>query len=149
MGEFDFYVFNDSDSVLYDLAGFVTSVRSILGVSLPGLAAERWWAEQESSAKSFKPAPVVHLCQSLLSFQNSILSSDSPLPLSQPNLGCRGSPQGRPGEGKAACPALPSRPRRPLTCERALSLPPDLLANADWETGGALMVPRIHALSCA
>lgn len=62
-----------------------------LGVSLPGWAAERWGAEQELSAKSFKPAPVVHLCQSLLSFQNSVLSADLLVLPSRLNLGCWGS----------------------------------------------------------
>lgn len=76
-----------------------------LGVS--SLAADWWWAEQESSAKSFKPAPVVHLCQSLLSAQNSILSLDLPLPPNQLDFGRRG------GWGKAKqhvqhCPSAPA-----------------------------------------
>lgn len=63
-----------------------------LGVS--NLAAEWRWAEQELSAKSFKPTPVVHLRQSLLSVQNSILSLDLPLPPERESpldFGCRSS----------------------------------------------------------
>lgn len=46
---------------------------------------------REPSAKSFKPAPVVRLCQSLLSFQNSVLPSDLLVLPSRLNRGRWGS----------------------------------------------------------
>lgn len=108
-----------------------------LGVS--SLAADCWWAEQESSAKSFKPAPVVHFCQSLLSVQNSILSLDSK------SVGFW--VQGQLGEGKAAHPALPFYPCCPLTAQGELLLP-EGLERIHWIAqtgnqcrGGGLTVP--------
>lgn len=109
------------------------------------MAADWWWDEQESRAKSFKPTPLVHFCQSLLSVQNSILSSDLPLPPNQLNFRCRGSW----GEGKAACPALPFYPCCPLTAQGELLLPEGLerihwIAQTENQcSGGGFTVPRI------
>lgn len=139
MDKFDFYVFNDKLRIVTVCSKTWLGLSLLLsgappGVLLPGLAAERWWAEQESSAKSFKPAPVVRLCQSLLSFQNSILSSDSPLPLSQPNLGCWGSPQRQPCWTCCFAPPASSDMQARARARTAPGSGEDSLDSADWET---------------